>query len=1026
MSKKIIRFLLFIIFAIFLTGCSKKTDNLEGKWKEIDANETWHEATIQDGIIEIYWVSDDMNALYWRGTYDAPVDSVNKYEWVSLNRIPEDQFYMMASTAESKNFVYEKGYIIYDASALGVTKKVKLELIEQYEKTKENIITQQPTGKDEFSLELNDNGKIKDNLISINVCSLTENYSFINTFTISNNFKWELHYEQECLPELNIVSKTVDLIGKNNQFYALFINKNNSDDIYLYKVVITKECAYSEETIKESTCNMEGQIKYTCKYNSSHTYNESMEKLDHNLDYDGNCSNIGCTFQKYGPYYTITFNSDGESSHNQIEVQKTRPFQLPTPTKQGYKFLGWYYGDKKIEDGNYPYDYNITLVARWKQIKTSVYNYVYPKDISTNLNLTNFNEDTEGTINELIIKTQYYQFSRWSEYYNEEFASINSISSNFAGAKYSNIAGTNKTLYAILKFTYDNIVYEIIGDNEVAIVGVQTFIDSDGLRKFADTLTIPESVNYDNKSYNVTTIFNFKEISRLYEINLPKTIKVVFGESTSLCYDLKYLNFQKGTHLKAVYGGVKQVDFIILPKADIIIDYLTTSHSLTLYEGKSSDFQYTSVNAHYQKLFIEYEVDIENINIIYNENGIFVIENNEATLVKVFSNDNIYYIPEIIENNGYEYIVTSINDGAFINSYIDNIYIDKTINVSKDAFWQYNYKASLFVKSGVKTSNWSVGWETHLKNVFVDYELNILLKDGIIYYLQDNKVNIISVSQGLDNIYLLDKVTINNKEYNVEPLQEGILGNCTKINELHLYSNAERIISEKGLEYLFLQNSEMQRHEINCLYIEGFDFNYIPSISYTSIYQMVLGEDVRNIHISNLFNYTSTKLIIVKNSNAIVSLENNNDIYYNGNVFCASTAKINILLNNVNNTYVALEKIDKFYVLICEQGIYMLDYYGYEKNLIIPRSMNYNGVEYTVIGIMDKCFEYPVGQWAETIYIPSSIIYVYGRPFVGHSEVYTVINVDHLEKPSGWDVCWNYETYTDPWHYKVNWNVTNN
>lgn len=128
--KRIFLVIMALMCIMFLTGCKEKVESLEGKWKETGNNETWHEATIKDGIIEIYWISEDMNALYWRGTYEEPDGAVSEYEWTSLNRIPEDQLFMMASSAESKMFYYEDGVLSYEVSAMGVTRKFKLKLVE--------------------------------------------------------------------------------------------------------------------------------------------------------------------------------------------------------------------------------------------------------------------------------------------------------------------------------------------------------------------------------------------------------------------------------------------------------------------------------------------------------------------------------------------------------------------------------------------------------------------------------------------------------------------------------------------------------------------------------------------------------------------------------------------------------------------------------------------------------------------------------------------------------------------------------
>lgn len=67
--------------------------------------------------------------------------------------------------------------------------------------------------------------------------------------------------------------------------------------------------------------------------------------------------------------YTVIFNSDGGSAvSNQIVKNGDTVSQPADPTKDGYTFLGWYYGDEKWNFSN-PISGNITLNAKWKQIE---------------------------------------------------------------------------------------------------------------------------------------------------------------------------------------------------------------------------------------------------------------------------------------------------------------------------------------------------------------------------------------------------------------------------------------------------------------------------------------------------------------------------------------------------------------------------------------------------------------------------------------------------------------------------------
>ncbi len=69
--------------------------------------------------------------------------------------------------------------------------------------------------------------------------------------------------------------------------------------------------------------------------------------------------------------YTVTYNANGGTCDTDFATYEGTPLTLPTPTRTGYKFLGWYdtaSGGTKIGDAGAPYtpSANITLYAQWQ------------------------------------------------------------------------------------------------------------------------------------------------------------------------------------------------------------------------------------------------------------------------------------------------------------------------------------------------------------------------------------------------------------------------------------------------------------------------------------------------------------------------------------------------------------------------------------------------------------------------------------------------------------------------------------
>ena len=110
--------------------------------------------------------------------------------------------------------------------------------------------------------------------------------------------------------------------------------------------------------------------------------------------------------------YTITFNLDGGVQDvTEIKFKEDENVTLPTPTKEGYKFLGWYEEDVKVENIT---NKNYTLVAKWEK-EIVEYNIIYiapgakmPDNITTKF--------TDGSTVELPVPTKKgYVFKGWYE-----------------------------------------------------------------------------------------------------------------------------------------------------------------------------------------------------------------------------------------------------------------------------------------------------------------------------------------------------------------------------------------------------------------------------------------------------------------------------------------------------------------------------------------------------------------------------------------------------------------------------------
>ncbi len=81
--------------------------------------------------------------------------------------------------------------------------------------------------------------------------------------------------------------------------------------------------------------------------------------------------------------YTITLDVNGGAALDQasITAEAGTPIELPTPTRDGYNFLGWYNGEVKFEEAVMP-EANVTLVANWEEIIIPVVEYTITLDVN--------------------------------------------------------------------------------------------------------------------------------------------------------------------------------------------------------------------------------------------------------------------------------------------------------------------------------------------------------------------------------------------------------------------------------------------------------------------------------------------------------------------------------------------------------------------------------------------------------------------------------------------------------------------
>lgn len=191
--------------------------------------------------------------------------------------------------------------------------------------------------------------------------------------------------------------------------------------------------------------------------------------------------------------YKITLNPDGGSlSNNFLNVVFGQPFTLPTPTKDGYTFEGWYDGTTKFEDGVWNIPNGITLTAKWESYTISTTSNqrievrpgVYINNAGTYTSYTN-KRITAGTMVTLTatVNTGYI----WLGWYDGETLVSSEMTYTFAMPRKS-ITYTAKSEVdpALSNFIFSSTKITGIKDKTVTSITIPDYITSIGDEAFID------------------------------------------------------------------------------------------------------------------------------------------------------------------------------------------------------------------------------------------------------------------------------------------------------------------------------------------------------------------------------------------------------------------------------------------------------------------------------------------------------------------------------------------------------------
>jgi len=266
-------------------------------------------------------------------------------------------------------------------------------------------------------------------------------------------------------------------------------------------------------------------------------------------------------YAQWGKPCTVTYNANGGSCGTSSEKYTGTALTLPTPTRDGYWFIGWYdaaEGGSKIGDAGATYNPSgeITLYAHWQEKieYTVTYN-------ANGGNCGTASATYQGTPLTLPTSTRTgYTFKGWYT------ATSGGVKIGDAGAQY--IPSANITLYA----QWEKTPYKItVSTNNATVSGVT----NGQTAYYGDTITF--TVTYSGNSNKKTTVTgsNGDTISTTgsYTFTMPASNVTISASSSSSCVT-------GDTLITLADGSQKRIDEVSYDDEFIVWDFVTGEYTV--------------------------------------------------------------------------------------------------------------------------------------------------------------------------------------------------------------------------------------------------------------------------------------------------------------------------------------------------------------------------------------------------------------------------------------------------------------
>ena len=213
--------------------------------------------------------------------------------------------------------------------------------------------------------------KVTETEYSMKVSNSTASVSLGSLVTVNSRSSWTL--SSDIYGNNTIASKTATLAVGDNTYYVLVTAENGSTQLYtlkirrrpVYSIIFDTKggTAVENQKVEEDSLAEAPTTTKTGYSFASWNYDFTVPVTENKIVVASWTANT----------YKITYNTNGGDIANKTaDVVYDSAFTLENPTRRGYDFDGWYYGETPVTNGVWNYDADITLDARWNATEYSL------------------------------------------------------------------------------------------------------------------------------------------------------------------------------------------------------------------------------------------------------------------------------------------------------------------------------------------------------------------------------------------------------------------------------------------------------------------------------------------------------------------------------------------------------------------------------------------------------------------------------------------------------------------------------